>query len=67
MYRYNKTVDRIVLRPEVDMFINHLIDIHGSVELELITKVHFGIFLIFDCMLIQRSYKFLFSPLVGFP
>ena len=42
---YNKTIDRLLLRPEINMFVTHLMDIHGYIELELITKAQCGILL----------------------
>ena len=42
---YNKTVDRLLLRPEINMFVTHLMDLHGYIELELITKAQCGILL----------------------
>ena len=35
---YNQHVDRLLLRPETHVFVQHLMDKHGSVQLELITK-----------------------------
>ena len=35
---YNKHVDRLLLRPEIDMFVQALMDKYGNVQLELITK-----------------------------
>ena len=35
---YNKHVDRLLLRPEIDVFVQHLMDRYGNIELELITK-----------------------------
>ena len=42
---YNKTIDRLLLRPEINMFVTHLMDLHGYIELELITKAQCGILL----------------------